>query len=564
VHTGGFILITLAGLGACGAQPFRLPEPAVPRVESGEAVVVVFNRAMPESFDVAAYYARQRSVPTNNLIGLDLPTSETMTRQEFREKLRRPLSAELERRGLWAFKTEIKVAEEGKPGQVFHTVERARIRYAVLCYGVPLKILGDASVLEPLPPEARPEMRRNEASVDNELALLPHDEKRFPLSGPLKNPLYGVSNAAALHPANGILLVTRLDGPTPEVARGLVDKALIGERDGLWGRAYFDLRSITDGSYKLGDDWIRAAAQVARRAGYETVVDERAETFGPAFPLSQVALYAGWYDGQASGPFARDQIEFMPGAVAYHLHSYNAPRLRTTDKTWVPWLLARGVTATLGSVDEPYLIGTPDLGVFFARLILGGFSLGEAGYAAQMWLSWQTIVVGDPLYRPFARSASLQHEDLARRGSRLIEWSHLRVVNLNLITGASDQEMIGYLEREPLTRISAVLLEKLGDLHLAGTNHAAAAEAYGRALNLPVSQWQKTRLTFQFARACMAGGRALDAYQALERFRAEHPGYPDQPALIERMMDAAAKAKKTAEAEKLQIELLRMTRAPGQ
>jgi uncharacterized protein (TIGR03790 family) len=564
VRTAGFILITVAGLVTSAAQPFLLREPVASRAETGNAVVVVFNRAMPESFEVAAHYARQRQVPTNNLIGLDLPTGETMTRQEFRGKLRAPLSAELERRGLWAFKTEIKTAEEGKPGQVFRTVERTKIRYAVMCYGVPIKIPGDGSIVETSPPDLRPEMRRNDAAVDNELALLPHDEKRFSLGGPLKNPLYGASNAASLHPANGLLMVTRLDGPTPEVARGLVDKALVAERDGLWGRAYFDLRSITEGSYKLGDDWIRAASQVARRAGYETVVDERGETFGPAFPLSQVALYAGWYDGQASGPFARDRVDFMPGAVAYHLHSYNAPKLRTTDKTWVPWLLAKGVTATMGSVEEPYLMGTPDLGIFFARLILGGFSLGEAAYAAQAWLSWQTIVVGDPLYRPLGRPARLQHEDLARRGSRLIEWSHLRVVNLNLVTGAADKEMIGYLEREPLTRRSAVLLEKLGDLQAATTNATAAAESYGQALKLADSEWQRARLTFLLARADLAAGRPLEAYQTLERFRAGQPEYPDQPGLIELMMEAATKAKKTGEAEKLQIELLRLTRTPSQ
>src|SRR5207247_11155568 len=64
--------------------------------------------------------------------------------------------------------------------------------------------------------------------------------------------------AASLHPTNGILMVTRLDGPTAAIARGLVDKAIQAETDGLWGRAYFDVRGLTNGSYKLGDDWIRS------------------------------------------------------------------------------------------------------------------------------------------------------------------------------------------------------------------------------------------------------------------------------------------------------------------
>ena len=69
-------------------------------------------------------------------------------------------------------------------------------------------------------------------------------------------------------------MVTRLDGPTAAIARGLVDKALQAEADGLWGRAYFDLRNITEPGYKLGDDWIRGASEVCRHLGFETVVDD--------------------------------------------------------------------------------------------------------------------------------------------------------------------------------------------------------------------------------------------------------------------------------------------------
>ena len=40
--------------------------------------------------------------------------------------------------------------------------------------------------------------------------------------------------------------------------------------------------------------------------------------------MSQIALYAGWYERNASGPFAQPKVEFMPGAFAYHLHSFSA------------------------------------------------------------------------------------------------------------------------------------------------------------------------------------------------------------------------------------------------
>jgi uncharacterized protein (TIGR03790 family) len=114
-----------------------------------------------------------------------------------------------------------------------------------LCYGIPLKIAPDPNLHETIKKGAPVELQRNEAAVDSELAWLPLIEMNVLLSGPLPNWTYGTTKEAALNPTNGILLVARLDGPTPEIARGLVDKALEAERDGLWGRAYFDLRLET-------------------------------------------------------------------------------------------------------------------------------------------------------------------------------------------------------------------------------------------------------------------------------------------------------------------------------
>ncbi len=46
----------------------------------------------------------------------------------------------------------------------------SKIRYAALCYGVPLRINSDPNLKEPGTENLRPEMRRNEACVENELA----------------------------------------------------------------------------------------------------------------------------------------------------------------------------------------------------------------------------------------------------------------------------------------------------------------------------------------------------------------------------------------------------------
>ena len=151
----------------------------------------------------------------------------------------------------------------------------AKIRYAVLCYGVPLKIAPVPIAHEPGKEIAHPELLRDEAAVDSELAWLPLVEMGVSLAGPLRNWVYGTTNTAWLNPTNGVLLVARLDGPNADIARGLVDKALEAERDGLWGRAYFDARGLDKtNSYYLGDEWILGGGEICRELGFETTVDK--------------------------------------------------------------------------------------------------------------------------------------------------------------------------------------------------------------------------------------------------------------------------------------------------
>src|SRR5262245_51203093 len=416
------MLVCATALSAAGADPC-------------EEVIVVYNSKVPESKQLAYYYARQRHVPPDQIFGFELPATDDISRAEFRNSLQRPLAKILDSKKLWRIGSQIIRATTNAPGRVEWGVVQSKIRYAVLCYGVHCRIAEDLNDKDEGAETARPEVRRNVAAVESELALLPLIEQNLPLGGPWRNPLGGTTNAAALNPTNGVLMVSRLDGPTADIARGLVDKALQAEADGLWGRAYFDLRNISDPGYKIGDDWIRSASEIARHLGFETIVDEQFGTFPASFPMSQIAIYIGWYDANASGPFTLPHVEFMPGAFAYHLHSYSASTLRSTTQGWVGPLLAKGATISMGSVEEPYLTGTPEVAVFLSRFLFHGFTFGEAACAGQSVLSWQTTVVGDPLYRPFGGNPEQLHRELGERHSKLVEWSWLRLVNANLVSG---------------------------------------------------------------------------------------------------------------------------------
>jgi uncharacterized protein (TIGR03790 family) len=406
------LLLALTGWSACPLL-----------AEDGSSVVVVYNTKSPESQRVAEYYAERRQVPKEQLIGLELPADETMSREDYRKKLEEPLWQALLAKKLFTLKADAEDYKLTTP-----SVATAKIRYAVLCYGVPLKIGKDASIVETDIEQIPAPLRENYAAVDSELSLLPMKTRKLRLTGPLNSPFYGVTNSTQLHPTNGLLMVSRLDGPNEAIAKGLVDKALQAERNGLWGRSYIDLRHIREGEYKQGDDWIRLASEVTAKLGWETIVDDKPETFSRSFPMSQIGFYFGWYDGNISGPFTWGDTEFMPGAFAYHLHSFSADTLHSDTRNWCGPLLARGVTATMGCVHEPYLGGTPDVGTFAVRWLHNRFSFGEAAYACTPVLSWQTTVIGDPLYSPMAKLPQNRHAELLVQNNPLIEWSHLKII----------------------------------------------------------------------------------------------------------------------------------------
>jgi len=528
----------------------------------GDEVVVVYNTRMPESKGVADYYAERRHVPANQVFGFPLTTNEDISRAEFRDALQEPLAAALKKRKLWEIVPTIIHATTNHPGKVEWKPDESKVRYAVLCYGIPLRIDKEPNFHEEGLEQLRPEMRRDEAAVDSELALLPLIEERLPLAGPLPNPVFTTTNTAMLNPTNGVLMVTRLDGPSPDIARGLVDKALQAEADGLWGRAYFDLRNTTEPGYKLGDDWIRGASEVCRLLGFETVVDENPGTFPAGFPMSQIAFYAGWYDGAVSGPFAQPTVEFMPGAFAYHLHSFSAVTVRSATQNWVGPLLAKGATITMGCVTEPYLNGTPDVAVFTARFIYSRFTFGEAAYASQPFLSWQTTVVGDPLYRPFGKDPDQLYRGLYARGSRLIEWSWLRIANMGMANGKSLAEVVALLEQVNSGKPGPVLTEKLADLYAAQGKPSAAVQTYEEVLGLDPTPQQRVRLRLTLFDKLLALDRQPEAYEDYQKLLQEYPSYPDKLAIYRKLLPLAQKLDRKADAENYQAEINRLSPPP--
>lgn len=511
---------------------------------SGEEVVILYNSRVPKSKTIAEYYASKRNVPKSQIFGFSLTEAEEMFRPEFRESLQKPLAQKLESAKLWRIGTLETKDTNGNPVRIEGRVVESKIRYLVLCYGMPLKILPDSSLREPEAEKVRPELRRNEASVDSELALLPMLKQKLPYVGPLSNPVYATTNASFINPTNGVLIVARLDGPTPAIAQSLVDKALEAEAKGLWGRAYFDIRNTSEPGLKQGDDWIRSASEIARHLGFETDVDTNSSTFPAGYPMSQIAFYAGWYTEGVSGAFTAPKMEFMPGAFAYHLHSFSAASMRITNNNWVAPLLVKGATATMGTVNEPFLGGTPDIGVFAGRFLFFRMTFGESALASQAVLSWQTTVVGDPLYRPFGKPPKQLHDELEARHDPLVEWSYFKLADLNLANGSTIPEVIGLIEGWPITKKSAVLSEKLADLYATQGKPTSALETYERALQLNPSPQQRLRIRLTLGEKLVALDRKEEASTNFQDLLKENPNYPDAELIRSKILSLTQKANK--------------------
>lgn len=530
---------------------------STPAWSDGSEVVLLFNRRVPQSQEVAQHYADQRQVPTNQILGFEFQDQAFITRQDYMAFAEDFLIKELERRGLARFRKEIVPMQAGRPGRVKYHLIEAKVRYLVPTFGVPWQIREAPGWGEAPTPGMPAAVKRNEACLDNELAVLPR-HGQWPFDGPLRNVCFGRTNALEIHPTNGVFIVSRLDGPTPEIALALTDKALLAEREGLWGRAYFDLRNITNGAYAPGDHWITNASTVARDVGFETVVDNRPAVFNNAFPMSQIALYFGWYESTATGPFSLNSAEFGPGAVAYHLHSFSAVNPRSTTVAWVGPLLAKGVTFTMGCTAEPYLSFTPQVDVFLESLLKLGFTAGEAAHNCLPVLSWQTVVVGDPLYRPGVKNPVEWADELKARNSPQQDWAELRKVNLHLRAGRDPEVLREYLSQLPMARRSAVICEKVADLFADKGSYDAAAEWAGLALKAGGTPQQRVRLLRTLAEWQRLYGQPSDSLTTLNQFTLEFPGHPDLLTVRRAQLRLAKELGRTEQTRFLQEEILRL------
>ena len=489
--------------GAEAGPTDRLRAVASPK----DGILLLANSADPDSLRVARHYAEARGVPAENLIALPMPLAEMISWREFVTTIWQPLVDELVR-AKWI--EAIPMSTIDAVGRKKIDVHGHRITALVVCRGVPLAIGHDPALYaDTLPFTARGEFRTNASSVDSELSLLAHPN--YPINAFVPNPLFQNDHLSRFD-RDKVVLVARLDGPSVEDALGLVDRALAAERTGLLGRAYVDIGGI----HAAGDRWLEATVKMLDSLSFDLDVDRAGSTMPATARLDAPAFYFGWYAGDLTGPFALPGFQFPPGAIALHIHSFSARTLRSTTAGWTGPLIARGATATFGNVFEPYLEFThhPDL---LLRALMRGATLVEAAYYSLPALSWQTVLIGDPLYRPFAVPFAEQWKNLARLPPHLAGYAALR--RMKQLDGenrpAEATAFARQAQREaPSLAVGVALARRL----VAAGDGAGAVSVLGFATQLkifPANEWALARDAAQILEAGGRSARAVDVWRAM-------------------------------------------------
>ena len=382
-------------------------------------ILVLANRNARHSIGLAKYYMEKRKIPEANLIKLWVTDKQGCKRAAYEKKIAVPVRR-----------------------YISNEDPLRSIRCLVIMYGLPLRIhppkmstkekdeydeliekrtllnqrLKDAKAKENKEKEkqlkkelktlkkrlSKLSKRDQLSSLDSEIALVLEEE--YSRSRWVPNPFYvGYRGRRIPNMPVTALMVSRLDGPSPEIVKRIIDDAIKTEETGLAGTAYFDARyaepkdNKTSGSGLYDQSIHRAARLLKETATMPVVLDDESALFQPG-ACPNAALYCGWYSHHQY----IDSFTWQSGSVGYHIASSECGTLKgKKSQVWCKRMLDEGITATLGPIGEPYVQAFPLPEVFFGLLIQGDHTLAECYALSNPFLSWRMVLIGDPLYRPF-------------------------------------------------------------------------------------------------------------------------------------------------------------------
>lgn len=348
---------------------------------TSEGILVVVNDNNPASREIAQYYQKMRNIPTENLCYLDCTEKEEIDRQTFNTQVRDPIVDHLKRHGL-----------------------ADKILYIVTTSGVPLKIMGSGG------------LEGDMASVDSELCLL-HWFMYFGdyrLKGAIRNPYFAGNRLPSQYIHFNrrdfdIYLVTRLTAYTVDETKSIIRKSLKTRPGGAF------VVDDKPSNRTLARKWMQETMERMGQLGTDVIFDA---TSNYITGVKDIMGYCSWgsNDGNCKGRFL--EFKWREGAITTTFVSSNARTFQEPPEDWQigKWenndiyagtsqdligdLIRDGATGSVGYVYEPYLYACARPHILFSAYV-SGFNLAESYYMSLPFLSWQAVVVGDPLCSPF-------------------------------------------------------------------------------------------------------------------------------------------------------------------
>jgi uncharacterized protein (TIGR03790 family) len=492
------------------------------------ATIVLYNKAAPDSVQLAKFYAQQRGIARDHLVGLTCSTEEEISREEYDTTIADPLREIFKTRHWWTL--------HETPDQE-ESVTASSIHFVAVIKGIPLKIRATADYPGDVP-RPGPMGNRNEASVDSELTVLAFMSHQ--VSGLIPNPYFQNFRAIGDVENATMLLVCRLDAPAAVTVRRMIVDAIAAEKSGLWGRAYVDGAHNASGGMEVGDQWLAQITGQLHKVGIPVVYDETPAIFPEGYPMTDCALYYGWYAGAVAGPFTRLDFRFLPGAVAVHIHSFSANTLRDPNANWVAPLVTKGAAASLGNVYEPFLQLTSHLDIFNDRL-LHGFTFAESAYMSIPALSWMSVMVGDPLYRPYASWLQIDApRDSAKSGT---DWKTYHEFAVKNVTRPVSE--FRTVARQVASRSrNCPMIEDLGLMEARDGNFSAAASYFQQARTCYAKRDDLLRVVLEEADAWIKQNKPKRALALVRSVLRVVPDAPAAPLLrkIEQDLTASSSA----------------------
>lgn len=331
-----------------------------------EGVLVVINENCEDSVRVGEHYALIRKIPPENICRINAPREETVSRSVYENEIKLPIRRHMLENGI-----------------------SQRISFVVTTYGVPLRIAPEDDITD-----GETSRDTTRASVDSELA---HLGRSHPLAGPLPN-RYSQRDQEFDSTRFGMYLVTRLDGPTPEAAIALIDRAVETEERGLFaeqGIGYFEtgtpqlsehtrIIEAIQNNHKELDRQLKIGGRLEIRGRFN---DDDIEE--PAF------IYLGWRGLGEPAP----ALQWTPGAIAVFLDPITATSMNDINNSIMARAVSEGITAGIGSAFNPTVASWSCIERLISR-VNAGYYWAEAAGMSLRYVSWDHVIIGDPLYKP--------------------------------------------------------------------------------------------------------------------------------------------------------------------